>query len=185
MVEIPFVTVELLFAAAWLLWRAAVCVRRGSVDWKREGILLLMYVNLAVIIRFAFFPMDRVNGRVQPLLFDPAAVFPFRVNLVPFVNLFDYETKRKLLLNVVGNVGMYIPSGIVLPVVCKKPDGFGKTVLTGALISLCFEMLQLPFNVRTSDIDDLILNTLGVAVGYGIYFACAGRRRVRGGKIHD
>ena len=43
-----------------------------------------------------------------------------------------------------------------------------KTVAAGALISLCIEILQLPFPSRASDIDDLILNTLGTAVGYGI-----------------
>ena len=39
----------------------------------------------------------------------------------------------------------------------------------GAGISLCIEILQLPFAVRASDIDDLILNTAGVMAGYGIY----------------
>jgi len=35
--------------------------------------------------------------------------------------------------------------------------------------SLCIELSQLPFSSRVSDIDDLILNTLGFALGYGIY----------------
>jgi glycopeptide antibiotics resistance protein len=42
-------------------------------------------------------------------------------------------------------------------------------VCTGAAISLAIEILQLPFAVRTSDVDDLILNTAGCLVGYGIY----------------
>ena len=69
---------------------------------------------------------------------------------------------------------MFIPSGIVLPIVYTKLDRFSKVILSGALISLCTEILQLPFPARATDIDDLILNTLGVAVGYGIY-AAAGR----------
>ena len=48
-------------------------------------------------------------------------------------------------------------------------DSFKKTALTGFLISLAIEIIQLPFAVRASDIDDLILNTLGVMAGYGIY----------------
>ena len=79
MIQIPFLLTECLFALGWLLLRAAVWLRQKRIDWKREAMLLLMYVNLAVILRFAFFPMARVDGRVQPLLFDASAVRPFRL----------------------------------------------------------------------------------------------------------
>ena len=128
-----------------------------------------MYINLAVIIRLVFFPMDKVDGQVQPLIFDIATAFPFRVNLLPLVNLFDYDNKRDLLLNVIGNVAMFIPSGIVLPIIYKRLDSFVKVILAGGGISLCIEIIQLPFSVRASDVDDLILNTVGVIIGYGIY----------------
>ena len=85
------------------------------------------------------------------------------------MNLFDYDNKRDLLLNVIGNVAMFIPSGIVLPIIYKRLDSFIKVILVGGGISLCIEMIQLPFRVRASDIDDLILNTVGVMLGYGIY----------------
>ena len=35
--------------------------------------------------------------------------------------------------------------------------------------SLCIEILQLPFNDRVSDIDDLLLNSLGFIIGYLLY----------------
>ena len=85
------------------------------------------------------------------------------------MRLFDYEIRRELILNLIGNVGMFIPSGIVLPVIYKRLDSFWKVIAAGAMISLCIEIIQLPFSVRASDVDDLILNTLGVAVGYAIY----------------
>ena len=128
-----------------------------------------MFVNLAVIIRFIFFPMSRVNGRVQPLRFDPSAVFPFKLNLIPFVHLLEYDSKKDLLLNVIGNTTMFIPTGIILPIIYKKLNSFWKVIGVGALISLCIEIIQLPFFERASDIDDLLLNTLGVAIGYLIY----------------
>ena len=124
---------------------------------------------MAVIIRIVFFPFSKVDGQVQPLIFDIATAFPFRVNLFPLVNLFDYDSKRDLLLNVIGNVAMFIPSGIVLPIIYKRLDSFIKVILAGGGISLCIEIIQLPFSVRASDIDDLILNTVGVMLGYGIY----------------
>ena len=171
MFEISFLTTELAFTAIWLLIRAAVWVRQKRIDWKREAVLALMYINLAVIIRFVFFPRDLVDGHIQPLVFEMAAVFPLRINLVPLVHLFDYGSVRDIIWNVAGNALMFIPSGIVLPIVYRQLNSFWKVTAAGAFISLCIEILQLPFSSRASDIDDLIINTLGVAAGYGIYAA--------------
>ena len=174
--KISFIELECFFTAVWLLCRIIVWIKQGQIIWKREAVLLLMYINLAVIIRFTFFPMSRVNGSVQPLIYNASTAFPFRVNLIPFVNLFDYDSRRDLLLNVIGNTAMFIPSGIVLPIIYKKVNSFWKAVAAGAMISLCIEIIQLPFSVRASDVDDLILNTLGVAIGYGI---CAAVKRLK------
>ena len=177
MIEIPFLFLEVVFALTWIAIRVGVWGKQKYIDWKREAVLLLMYINLAVIIRFTCFPMFKVDGQVQPLIFDIATAFPFRVNLVPLVNLFDYDNKRDLLLNVIGNAAMFIPSGIVLPIIYKRLDSFVKVILAGGGISLCIEIIQLPFSVRVSDVDDLILNTSGVIIGYGIYALIRSLRR--------
>ena len=169
MVEIPFWAAELLFTVIWLTVRIAVWIRQRRIDWKREAVLLLMYVNLFVLIRIVFFPAERIEGRIQPLLFDPGAVFPFRIKYVPLVTLFQYDTLRDMLLNVIGNVAIFVPTGIILPILYRKLNSPGKVVFTGFCMSLCIEILQLPFSVRMSDVDDLILNTLGTAAGYLIY----------------
>ena len=179
MIEIPFIFLEIVFTTIWIINRIRIWISQKQIDWKHEAVLLLMYINLAVIIRFTFFPMSKVDGRVQPLIFDAATAFPFRVNLFPLVNLFDYDSKRDLLLNVIGNVAMFIPSGIVLPIIYKRLDTFVKVLLAGGGISLCIEIIQLPFSVRATDIDDLILNTVGVIVGYGIYALIRYIRRIK------
>ena len=143
MVEIPFLFLEGAFTAIWLIIRIAVWMKRKKIDWKREIVLLLMYINLAVILRFTFFPMSRVDGHILPLVFDIAAVFPFRVNLIPLVNLFDYDSKRDLLLNVIGNTAMFVPSGIVLPIVYKGLNTHRKVISAGIGISLCIEIFLL------------------------------------------
>ncbi len=171
MIKITFLSAEIAFAGIWLLVRILVWIKNRKINWKREALLLLMFVNLAVIIRFVFFPRALVEGHIQPLVFDPETAWPFRINMVPFVHLFQYGNTRDIIWNVVGNTAMFIPSGIVLPVVYKKLDNFGKVVAAGAFISLCIEILQLPFASRATDIDDLIMNTLGVVIGYGIYSA--------------
>ncbi len=169
MIQVPFQAAELAFAGLWMAVRIFLWARRGRIDWGREATLLLMYVNLAVLLRFTFFPLYRVNGRVQPLLFNPAAAYPFRINVVPFVMLLRHRTKQDILLNLTGNFGMFIPSGIILPILYKRLNTFWRVLAAGALMSLCIELLQLPFVARISDVDDLILNTLGTAVGFGLY----------------
>ena len=169
MIEFSFAFTTALVITGWLLFRLGVNLKTKSFNRKREALQLLFLVNLAVISRIVFHPMETVDGAVQPLVFEAATAFPFRLNLIPFVNLFDYESMRDLLLNVIGNCAMFIPTGILTPILYKHLDSFKKTVLTGFLISLTIEIIQLPFYARHTDVNDLILNTLGTAAGYGIY----------------
>ena len=154
---------------AWIIFRVFANHKTQSFSWKKEAVQLLFLINLLVIYRMTFHPFSKVDGQVQPLLFDLATAWPFRMNLVPFVNLLDYPTKGEILINVIGNSAMFIPTGIMTPLIYKNLNSFKKTVLTGFMISLSIEIIQLPFAVRCSDVDDLILNTLGCIAGYGIY----------------
>ncbi len=137
MLEISFLSAELAFTAVWLLVRISIWIRRNSIDWKREAVLLMMYLNLAIIIRFVLFPRDLVDGHVQPLIFEAEAVFPLRMNLIPLVHLFDYDSIRDVIWNVAGNAVMFIPSGIVLPIIYRQLNSFWKVAAAGAFISLC------------------------------------------------
>ena len=159
MLVIPYVYIAAVYTAIYLLVRAAVSLRNKKIDWKRERLHVLMYINLIVIIYFTF----------SPLLLDLNEVFNFRINLIPFVYLLDYDNRADMIFNVFGNIMMFVPTGIVLPVLYKRLDNFFKVAGTGLLISLAIEILQLPFADRTSDVDDLILNTLGVVIGYVLF----------------
>ncbi len=171
MFKISFLAAESALAAVWLLVRIIIWMRQRSIDWKRELVLVFMYINLAVITRFVLFPRDLADDHIQPLVFDAEAVFPLRINLVPLVHLLDYDSVRDIIWNMAGNAALFIPSGILLPIIYKQRNCFWKVVAAGALISLSIEILQLPFPSRVSDIDDLILNMLGIIAGYGIYMA--------------
>lgn len=178
MVEIPFVALETALVIVWLLARAALWVKRGHLDWRRELLSLLMLVNIAVILRFTMFPFDTVDGHVQPLPFDPALAFPPRLNLVPFAEFFTYGSRRDALVNIIGNCAMFVPTGIVLPIVYPKLDSFAKVVGAGALLSLAIELVQLPFHTRVTDVNDLMLNTAGVVIGYCLYALFKGHTHV-------
>lgn len=153
----------------WLMVRAIVWARDKKLSLKREAMLTLVYICLVVVARFTFFPFSKIGGRIQPLVFDAGNCFPFRVNLLPFVYLIDYPDPREALLNLIGNTTMFLPLGIVWPIVYKKLDTHWKVISAGAGFSLIIELLQLPFYDRVSDIDDLILNTSGFILGYMIF----------------
>lgn len=66
MIEISLLSGELAFTALWLLSRGMIWIRQKKIVWKREAFLLLMYINIAVLIRFVFYPFFTVDGHVQP-----------------------------------------------------------------------------------------------------------------------
>ena len=169
MIKISLFTGEVFFAALWLLVRGMVWIQQKKIVWKREAFLLLMYINLAVLIRFVFYPFFTVNGQVQPLIISMNSIQPLRVNLIPLVNILDYDIKREAAINIIGNISMFIPTGIIMPILYRRLDHFWKVLLAGAGLSFVIEMIQLLFPGSVTDIDDLILNTAGVAIGYGIY----------------
>lgn len=169
MIRISYGAMILAVSIIWCVIRVIVALCNKRVDVVRELQLLLVYVCIVVIIRFTFCPFETVEGRIQPLLFDAERILPFRINLIPFVYLFDYETVREIMLNLVGNSLMFVPVGIVYPIVYKKLNTHVKVIAAGIGFSLAIELLQLLFFDRVSDVDDLILNSLGYLLGYLIY----------------
>ncbi len=164
---ISYTTVFLAITALWCLVRAVCAIKNKCFHPKREGQLLLVYVCLVVVVRFTFFPFSSLS--VPPLNFEPDKALLFRINLIPLVNLLDYPAKASILLNVIGNIAMFIPLGIVWPYVFKHLNTHIKVIAAGVGVSFSIELLQLPFYERVSDVDDLLLNSLGFLIGYGIY----------------
>lgn len=169
MVRLYYGEMVLFLSILWLTVRAIVWARDKKLSLKREAMLILVYICLVVVARFTFFPFSKVDGKIQPLVFDSGSWFPFRVNLIPIVYLMDYPERKEALLNLIGNTAMFLPLGIVWPAVYKKLNNHWKVIAAGAGLSLIIELLQLPFYDRVSDIDDLILNTSGFILGYLIF----------------
>lgn len=69
----------------------------------------------------------------------------------------------------VGNVGVFVPFGVLLPLFLKEGRLLLKSLclfLSGVFV---LESLQLLTKRGSWDIDDFILNTLGFLLGYGLY----------------
>ena len=98
-----------------------------------------------------------------------------RLNLTPF--RFIGETYRMvtiygdwnyLLINFFGNIGIFMPFGIFIPLLFRTGKSFVKVTLIGFAVSVFIELCQLPL-MRGTDIDDVILNTLGAILGYFVF----------------
>jgi len=73
---------------------------------------------------------------------------------------------QPFLFNIIGNTGVFIPIGIIFA--CLLDSDLKKTVLHGFGISVFIELVQIPL-ARTTDIDDVILNTAGTVTGFFIF----------------
>ena len=168
MLEITYKGLFILITLAWIVTRTICGIQNKAVDWKYEVKLLTVYICLVVIARFVYFPMGLVEGRIASLILDVDKILPLWINLIPIVHLFDVYDGW--LINIIGNVTMFIPVGLVWPFCFKQLDTLGKTVLAAAGFPIFIEITQLPFYDRCSDVDDLILNSAGIFLGALIYF---------------
>ena len=121
------------------------------------------------------------------LLFDrPGYIdgIPYWDQLLPNLNLTPFRTLRLFfgllrdhrpylvrtaLINLLGNVVMFVPLGLFLPLIFTRLRKLWRTLFTVTLLIAVVETAQLFTLLGSCDVDDLILNLLGAALGYEIY----------------
>ena len=79
------------------------------------------------------------------------------------------EQLRHAVINLGGNVAMFVPLGFLVPCIWEKLGKFWRHFLTMTLIILAVELLQLLAALGTCDVDDLLLNLVGTTIGFGFY----------------
>lgn len=109
----------------------------------------------------------------------------YQYNLIPFHEIRRFLVYHRQLgmnavvLNLVGNVLAFVPFGLFLPLLVKRMRAPGKILLLGFEFSLLVEIVQLFSKVGSFDVDDILLNTLGVVLGY------AGFRFFQALRVHN
>lgn len=71
--------------------------------------------------------------------------------------------------NLGGNLLLFIPLGIFLPTIWQRQRRFWVCCGSVAGLICAIEVIQLLTTVGSMDIDDLIFNVAGAAIGYGIW----------------
>ena len=92
------------------------------------------------------------------------------VNLMPGRGIYLQLTNVSTIVgayNIIGNIGLFVLPGLLAPVALGWSGR--RTVLTGFMLSLAIELAQFAFQLgRSSDVDDVLLNTAGAAFGFAI-----------------
>lgn len=107
----------------------------------------------------------------------------YTYNLELFKEINRFWTHREILgdfivfANLAGNIIIFIPFGFTLPMASKYRD-FIATCSYSFTLSLVVELFQLLTRVGSFDVDDLLLNTLGGAIGYILMIICCKIRRI-------
>ena len=110
--------------------------------------------------------------------FDSAWRF---INLIPLRTILELarpEHMHQAVRQLLGNVVMFIPLGMLLPAVAARYRRPGALLLAAACVSAGIELAQFALRFvglpgRSVDVDDVILNVLGAAVGYFVWRAFA------------
>ena len=110
----------------------------------------------------------------------------YHYNLMPFKEIKRFWEYREQLglwavVNLAGNVLIFVPFGFFKPMASRNRR-FWETIMDGFLLSLLVEVFQLLSKVGRFDVDDLILNTFGVMIGYLTFFISNVARRAYGTK---
>lgn len=106
------------------------------------------------------------------------------INLLPLDTVrrfWRYGSQQQLLVNLAGNVAVFVPLGLLPPALWRGLRRLWKTALLCCVCSCLIEFFQL-FIGRSVDVDDVILNTLGGVLGYLLFallWALFSRRKAR------
>ena len=174
---LPCMGIALLIFLLLRPWRRRRLARLGlsSGPW-REGGLLLFVMFAAGLAALTLFPAyfwttghwRGVLDGTQPL-FRPV---DFKIQLQtlqmePFQEILRAFHGPWVMFLMLANIGIFSPVGFFTALLWRKPRWW-KSLLTGLGSSVTIEFIQF-FIGRSTDIDDVILNTTGALAGFWVF----------------
>jgi glycopeptide antibiotics resistance protein len=163
---------------AGLLIIILACIRFYRRGWRCLAVLFLFGLYLLVLVNAVFFPIGLPKKFPRLAEWDSLARV---INLVPFHygDMFSNLASGRLRWNIAlreigGNFLLTVPLGLAVPYLA---DLRGRKMIWLALLTgLGIEVFQLGMNwlglvlyMRAVDINDVLLNALGVLSGYGLF----------------
>jgi len=154
--------------------------RKRAILSRLFGVVYASWVVSMTLLPFAPGPLGSGAG------LDP--YWRNSVNLVPGETIELYlrsDLGRVAWQNLLGNLLLLVPLGALGPLAWRTLDSWKRIIGAGLSISISIELLQFAkrfFDMtgmtRSVDIDDVILNTAGVAIGYSAFLLVRGVGRL-------
>lgn len=151
--------------------------KKQQIVWIKETLFLLFVMFCIGVASQTVIPhwyMTVEDGKQQ--LYIQWSEGPRSINLISFATIISYfaldndqvsNWNEVSLVNLLGNILVFVPFGIFLPLLWKTFRKFSSLFWISIGIPLFIEIIQL-FIGRSTDIDDVILNALGIMVGFGL-----------------
>lgn len=142
----------------------------------KKTIKALLWVSF-IIYCFVLFLVLLSGMRVRRDYMPLGEYIECFTNFIPFRSINDYINQLNagtigygvVKANIVGNLILFFPMGIYLPLLFRRLRKLWKTVSLVFLLILIVESAQLLFKIGSFDIDDFLLNISGAAAGYGLW----------------
>jgi glycopeptide antibiotics resistance protein len=108
---------------------------------------------------------------------------PQLVPVSPLVSTVLFDPDRvTMIAESVGNVLMFVPLGCLLPLVVRWLNGWRRVLLVAFVTSVAIELYQLRMpGIRRADVNDVLANVLGAALGW-LALVLVARRLARAGR---
>jgi glycopeptide antibiotics resistance protein len=139
--------------------------RSRGASWATALARAALLACLVVIAMYTLVPPS--GALLHDVRFDGFPTFvPFRTIRSYLAHGVEPSESRQL----GGNVALFVPLGFAMPLAIPRFRTFSRTLLAGIAISTFVELGQMVVPAHGPDIDDIILNTLGVAIGSLLWF---------------
>lgn len=132
---------------------------------ERKGWILLLFGLYCIGMLWLLF-FQRIGGDVSPRRYNLHPLDTVSRYLWVLKYSLDPTQQFHAIANLAGNVILFLPLGIFLPMLFVRLRAFWRFALAALLAILAVEALQLFTGLGTLDVDDLILNLMGIALGY-------------------
>ena len=140
-------------------------------DKKKRLILFAVYIVVVLKVIILKYPYAQLRGIMDTWSKEVILEGLDTANFTLFRTIhmyIDYSDRLNSFENLVGNVVVFIPYGIFLPLIWKRFRNFADTFLAAFLFSLAIEVFQLFSAFGAFDVDDVLLNCVGAMIGYVI-----------------
>lgn len=141
---------------------------------KSKRIKIVFFIYIAVVIKVIIFKYPWEDFKAIMDTWEKGVVLEgldtANFTLFKTIKMYiDYSYMLNSFENLVGNVVVFVPFGFLLPLVHEGAGKFPVLLSNAFLFVLGIEVFQLFSAFGAFDVDDILLNCFGAAIGWGIY----------------